>query len=279
MIIYSNGCSHTVNFKYQNVYIDIVANEILKGYKTIYAVEGWYYTNKIFKFTDLSENKNYLIKHAEHGKSNDLIFFESYNIIKNAIKNNVKLDFVVIQFSGVNRRVHTKADGSLLKINPCENSEYGIKFEPFATEQSLQYLIILQDLLNNNSINHVFIPYMEFDNDVLKKSDKLDYIDNERLSTSLFSGHRNEFRKKGYAFDTAGHPNCYGHYYLASIIIDKFGFDVKDMKDLETYFSKIDIDEQMLDDWKQFIKNNGEKLGEGTKEDVDKIILKRNNLI
>ena len=283
MIIYSNGCSHTaeIGVNYHNVYIDIVAEEILKNYKIIYSQEAHYYTNKNFNFKDLSENKNYLIKHAEHGKSNDLIFFESYNIIKDAIKNNVKLDFVVIQFSGVNRRVHTKPDGGLLPVNPWDNSEYGVKFEPFATEQSLQYLIILQELLNDNFINHVFIPYMEFDNDVLKKSDKLDLIDLDRLTTNLYEGHRNYFRTNGMTVDAAGHPNFIGYYELARMVLQKFGYEPDGMKSINHYFnSKIQTrDLKSNEEGMKFIKKYGDRLGDGTEEEIDEIRFRLNNLI
>ena len=94
---------------------------------------------------------------------------------KDSIINNVKLDFVIIQFSGVNRRIHSNPDGSLLKVNPFDNSEMGVKFDPFATEQSLQYILILQDLLKEHSINYCFIPYMEFDSDTLDKSSNLKF--------------------------------------------------------------------------------------------------------
>jgi len=273
MIIYSNGCSHTADMgaNFHNVYIDIVAKELLKTYEKIYACEGHYNKNKNFKFYELNSDKNYLIKHAEHGKSNDLIFFESYNIIKNAINDNVKLDYVVIQFSGVNRRIHTLPNGGLLSVNPWDNSALGVKFEPFATEQSLQYLLILQDLLNQNFINYVFIPYMEFDSDVLSKSDKLDYIDNERLSTSLFSGHRNDFRKRGMTVDASGHPNFLGYYELATIVLDKFHYAKDNMKDIETYFSKRIRERDLYKDEPgiRWIKKYGDILGDGTEDEVD----------
>ena len=52
MIIYSNGCSHTADVKqnYDNVYIDILANEVLQNYKTIKVQEGHY--NKIKNYEE-----------------------------------------------------------------------------------------------------------------------------------------------------------------------------------------------------------------------------------
>ena len=52
MIIYSNGCSHTSDMKqhYDNVYIDILANEVLQNYKLIKVQEGHYNDFKNFSF-------------------------------------------------------------------------------------------------------------------------------------------------------------------------------------------------------------------------------------
>ena len=272
MIIYSNGCSHTSDVKqnYDNVYIDILANEVLENYKTIKVQEGYYNKFKNFNFKDLDTDTNYLLKNADHGKSNDLIFFESYNIIKDSIINNVKLDFVIIQFSGVNRRIHSNPDGSLLKVNPFDNSEMGVKFEPFATEQSLQYILILQDLLKKHSIKYCFIPYMEFDSDTLDKSSNLKLIDNNYLTTSLKEGHRNSFRKKGFVMDASGHPNHQGYYILAKIILKKLGLSDK-INPIEDYFSKKTIkkDKKYNSSFLTWIKEHGDVLKDGTNDDVN----------
>ena len=55
MIIYSNGCSHTSDMKqhYDNVYIDILANEVLQNYKLIKVQEGHYNDFKNFSFKKL----------------------------------------------------------------------------------------------------------------------------------------------------------------------------------------------------------------------------------
>jgi len=274
MIIYSNGCSHTADMKqnYDNVYIDILANEVLQNYKTIKVQEGHYNKFKNFNFKDLDTDTNYLLKNAEHGKSNDLIFFESYNIIKDSIIINVKLDFVIIQFSGVNRRIHSNADGSLLKVNPFDNSEMGVKFDPFATEQSLQYILILQDLLKEHSINYCFIPYMEFDSDTLDKSSNLKFIDTKYLTTNLYDGHRNNFRTNGYVMDAPGHPNHQGYYILAKIILKNLGLSDK-INPIEDYFSDriIKRDKKYNSSFLRWIKKNGNMLSDGTDDDIDKL--------
>jgi hypothetical protein len=274
MIIYSNGCSHTSDMKqhYDNVYIDILANEVLQNYKLIKVQEGHYNDFKNFSFKKLDTNTNYLLKNASHGKSNDLIFFESYNIIKDSIINNVKLDFVVIQFSGVNRRIHSNSDGSLLNVNPFDNSELGVKFEPFATEQSLQYILILQDLLKKHSIKYCFIPYMEFDSDTLDKSSNLKLIDNNYLTTSLKEGHRNSFRKNGYVNDASGHPNHQGYYILTKIILKKLELSDK-INPIEDYFSDkiIKRDKKYNSSFLTWIKERGDVLKDGTNDDMNKL--------
>ena len=274
MIIYSNGCSHTADIKnnYDNVYIDILANEILENYKLIKVQEGHYNDSKNFNFKNLDTNTNYLLKNAEHGKSNDLIFFESYNVIKDSIINNVKLDFVVIQFTGVNRRIHSNADGSLSNVNPFDNSEMGVKFDPFATEQSLQYMIILQDLLKENSINYCFIPYMEFDSNVLDKSNNLKLIDTNYLTASLKVGHRNNFRSNGLVNDAPGHPNHIGYYTLAKLVMKKLGLSDK-IKPVEYYFSDkiIKRDNRYKSSFLKWIKDHGHVLKDGTDDDIDKL--------
>ena len=37
---------------------------------------------------------------------------------------------------------------------------------------------------------------------------------NKKLTTDLFKGHRNEFRKKTFVCDKSGHPDLLGNYIL-----------------------------------------------------------------
>lgn len=272
MIIYSNGCSHTADMavNYDKVYIDILADEIMESYKTIKVQEGHYNEFKNFSFEDLTEG-NFLLKNAEHGKSNDLILFETINIVLDSV-GKTQIDFAIIQLSGVNRRVHIKPDGGLEHINPFDNFELGIKFEPFATEHSLQYIIILQELFKKYNINYCFIPYMEFDKDVLDKSDKLKFIDSSKLTASLYDGHRNHFRRDGKTSDAPGHPNCVGYYELANLVIDKLNIDLK-LKPLDFYFTNKEItrDLDVKSGFMPFIKKFGMVLGEGTEARIDEL--------
>ena len=230
MIIYSNGCSHTADIDYSDelVYIDVVAKELFKSkeYNIVHLEKGFYLNDtfhnvsngKNFDFSKI-EDTNYLFKHANSGKSNELIFFESYNVIKDILYNNIKLDYVVIQFSSPNRTIHTEPTGKLLEVTPFDNSEKGLKFEPFASEQTLQYMVLLQDLLKQNNITYCFIPYMELDEAVLDATDKLKYLDESKFTASLKEGHRNYFIDNKLVIDSAGHPNTIGYNRLAKMIL------------------------------------------------------------
>lgn len=270
MIIYSNGCSHTADTKilYDKTYIDIIGDVILKTYNDINPTEGYYGDNKNFHFDKLDKESNYLIKHAEHGKSNDLIFFETYNIILNSLKT-IKIDYAIIQLSGVNRRLHSMPDGSLKNVNPFDNFELGVKFEPFATEQSLQYILILQDLFKKNNINYCFIPYMEFDSDVLNKSDIMSFIDFGKFTTDLYNGHRNFFRLNGLSRDAPGHPNSIGYYEMAkmclTILSDSYKID-----SISNYYPSNILLNDTNSKEREFVMGVGNLLGDGTEEDVEK---------
>jgi len=274
MIIYSNGCSHTaVTEDYDTYYIDIITQILTNTphYEWLNPTEGHYNIFKNIDFSSFHNDKTYLLKHAEHGKSNDLIFFETYNMVLDSIKHGKKIDYAIIQFSGVNRRVQSVPDSTrgikLINVNPHDHYERGIKLDPFATEQSLQYLIILQDLFETHNIPYVFIPYMEFDSDALKLTDKMDLINTSRLTCDLSKGHRNHFRSIGYCRDEQGHPNCRGYYELAKRCLEIL--DIPDIKQIEDYYplKTINRDDAFVINY-HFIAKYAKELGDGTKSEI-----------
>ena len=275
MIIYSNGCSHTAGTEgYDTYYNDIISRVIFKSshYEWWNPTEGHYNTFKNTDFSSIDKNLNYLLKHADHGKSNDLIFFETYNMVLDSIKHGNKIDYAIIQFSGVNRRVQSipcdKKGIRLIHINPHDYSDRGIKLEPFATEQSLQYLIILQDLFKKHNIEYVFIPYMEFDKETLNLSDKLELVDTSKLTSNLNIGHRNDFRSKGYCRDAHGHPNYRGYYELAKRSLKVL--NIEGILPIEDYYSdeKRKYDDDLTEKY-DFIKKYAKELGDGTHHEVE----------
>ena len=273
MILYSNGCSHTTkNHPYFKSYIDLVADTLMGTYDELSLGAN---INDINELHDISDNvitdQDLLIRGEHHGKGNDTILFETYNCIKSLVSENIKIDYVVIQFSGVNRRIHTTPNGEYEFINPFTNSELGVKFEPVATEQSLQYMLILQDLFKSNNIKYCFIPYMEFDATVLKNSNITKLIDNDFLIRGLEVGCRNEFRSKGRTCDAPGHPNTLGYYELAKLVLEKFNLE-EQLKPIDVYFEMklVDFDMNHYMNGGDFIKDFGDVLCDGTDEDIEK---------
>lgn len=276
MLIYSNGCSHTAKyFQYTYNYIDIISDVLVnnKDYiKIDIEEEGVHpFKNKLFKFIENFTKEPYdaLFMNAKAGKSNDLIFYETYNFVKTLVTNNIKLDYAIIQFSGVNRRFYTTADGMIIDVTPAEDIEditEQIKFEPIATEQSLQYMLILQDLLKSNNIKYCFIPYMEFDSTVIRDSSISKLIDTDFLIKELELGCRNEFRKNGLSRDPAGHPNVYGYYEIAKLVLEKLNL-IDKLNPIDKYFTKLELEhhhsETKIQSLKEkFIKEYGNELGE-----------------
>lgn len=229
-------------------------------------------------FKKINNNKNTLFFHSHTGKSNDKIFYESVNVIFESIKYNKKIDLAIIQWSGPNRRFQTVPSSNeditkIVNINPHDFEKYGLKFEPFASNETIQYMLILQELYKKYNIEYVFVPYMELDSDSIKLSNIKSMIDESRLTCSLEIGHRNEIRKKGYSADFHGHPNIIGHYYIASKILDilEIGDSLVGFFD---YCNKTFSDFSMhrvyyMNDYK-LIKENADLLG-----DADKSILKK----
>lgn len=284
MIIYSNGCSHTAATEgYETYYIDIITRTLSNTheYEWWNPTEGHFDIFKNTDFSSLDDNETYVLKHAEHGKSNDLIFFETYNMVLDSVKSGKKIDYAIIQFSGVNRRVHTipceERGMRLIHVNPHENYKWGIKLEPFATEQSLQYLVILQELFKKHKIEYVFIPYMEFDLDALNLSDKLDLLDESRFTADLRIGHRNPFRSMGYCRDEQGHPNYRGYYELAKKCLEILNID--SILPIEKYYSleKRNYDDDLVKKY-GFIKKYSAELGDGTNSELE-LVRKKSNII
>jgi len=236
MIIYSNGCSHTRGGEdfFSNSYVDIVVKELSNESHKIINLNDRL-DNKELKKIINTNKKNCVYKHAFYGKSNDLIMLETINFIYSMNSLNKKIDLLLIQWSGPNRTFHSLPSGDVLNINPHDYPEKGLKFEPIATEQTLQYMKLIQDLCVLYNINYVCIPYMEVDESVLKYNIFKNDIDFSKYTGLIEIGHRNDFRKNGWAMDIHGHPNGLGIYKLAEMILKIVG--KPNLKDINFYFS------------------------------------------
>lgn len=221
MIIYSNGCSHTAGHcEPRTSHVTFTCDYIMNFYSVIdigkpgskLQLNYQSYINQLFDDT--------LVFEATNGKSNDRIFFETYNFISFAIENKLNIDYAIIQWSGVNRTFNIDSNGKVIDINPYDNYELGLKFEPMATSQTIQYMYILQELFNYHDIKYVFIPYMELDLESYNKFELSKNLDLEKFTSHPTIGHRNLFLKdKKLICDSAGHPSKLGAKKLSEMSI------------------------------------------------------------
>lgn len=288
MIVYSNGCSHTIGFcrgSIEDSYISIISKslfrddyELLLGTKKIgYNVFKSDVNLNFFKKKSVKNNK--VLINADYGKSNDTIFFETINTICELKKEGIKIDYAIIQFSGSNRRIHTLPNNTFKYVNPHDNFELGIKFEPYASLSTLQYILILQELFKKEDIEYVFIPYIELDIKTIENNCMLDFIDTKRLTTKLSDGHRNHFRKKNCVCDYAGHPNLLGNYILADKVLDILGLN-DSLIGFYDYFNNSNKGLQEYlgspsDNQKNILKKYYNKLGDGSLKEIKKFIIEK----
>jgi len=262
MIVYINGCSHTKGGEdnFSNSYVDIVVKELSdEPHESIILDNGL--NNKKLKKIINTNKQNCVYKHAFYGKSNDLIMLETINFIYSMNSLNKKIDLLLIQWTGVNRRFQSEPNGDVTNINPHDLPDRGLKFEPIATEQTLQYMKLIQDLCILYNIDYVCVPYMEVDESVLKDNIFKNDIDFSKYTCPIEIGHRNEFRKNGWAMDIHGHPNGMGIYKLAEMILKILGKST--LRDINFYFSHKESNYYV--DSKQFELNKKyyKELGEG----------------
>ena len=121
MILFVNGCSHSFGEKDDN----------------------------IFPYSDLFKSSTFsnVINNAKQGKSNDSIFADTIYRLS-LIKDLTKL-YCVIQFSAPNRRAHMLPDGERIYVNPYDNTNYHMKLEPLASNDTLCYMFALQNIFKN----------------------------------------------------------------------------------------------------------------------------------
>jgi hypothetical protein len=228
MILYTNGCSHTIGgcFDQRYSWPSLIM-------KSIVNLEE-YSTNP--KNIDLKKNSKVLYNEALHGAGNDFIFHKSLETLSSLIETGNTPDYVVIQWSGPNRRLHTLPDKYLF-VNPYDNSELGVKFEPFGSEHTLHYMFSLQQFLKENKINYLFFNYMALDISIKKtsiyKEIDIDRFLNFGMGTDiLFNGLIDFLKSKNMCCDDAGHPNDTGNYLIAKEITNKLNINLLDMESI-----------------------------------------------
>jgi hypothetical protein len=146
----------------------------------------------------------------------------------------IKPDLVIIQWSGVNRRLHCDIMGNYYYINLSDHTQYHPKFEPMASEHTIHYMFILQEYLKSIGVKYLFFNYMEISDEVknLSTYNKIDFKNFiEFDGCDLFSGILNHIKKKGLVSDDFGHPNQKGQIYIFEMIIKK-------LKNIEMFIKK-----------------------------------------
>jgi len=202
MILYVNGCSHTEGHHLEKKHI---------------------WSNKLKE--TLSDSYE-LINDAMCGAGNDHILHQSLESISKLINKNKKPDLVVIQWSSPYRRLHCTIDGIEKFINSDDNSEYGLKFEPMASKQTLHYIYILQEFLKNKNIKYLFFNYFGLETDIMKleifnQINLKNFITFDHNANILSNGLIDLMKEKKLTFDESGHPNKDGHSYICDSILSK----------------------------------------------------------
>jgi len=221
MIIYSNGCSHTHVHCVEKD--EIWSSLIMKHFTNDYFM--FISSTNSFNLSD-TDKKNILINESRCGAGNDHIFHRTLETLTYLIQNNKKPDYVLIQWSGPNRRQHCLPNGEMKNVNLHDNIEYHVKFEPMGSLHTLHYIFSLQEFLKKENIKYYFFNYMELDNSIKNNSiyDEIDmgnFIDFGFGKDILTTGILEIIKEKEFNCDTQGHPNKKGNEYIANEILKK----------------------------------------------------------
>ena len=192
MILFVNGCSHSFGEKDDN----------------------------IFPYSDLFKSSIFsnVINNAKQGKSNDSIFADTIYRLS-LIKDLTKL-YCVIQFSAPNRRAHMLPDGERIYVNPYDNTNYHMKLEPLASNDTLCYMFALQNIFKNYGINYCMFSYFPIERTEKNERFIKDCLDLSKFLTynnsthPLFDGFIDYMKKDNLTKDIEGHPSQKGHYFL-----------------------------------------------------------------
>jgi hypothetical protein len=222
MVIYSNGCSHTFGHcvDKKDVWVNLVMKKLVDEYVTFDSnLSG--FTNNLIK-----DENNIYINESKCGAGNDYIFHKSLESISRLINYNKKPNYVFIQWSGPNRRMHCLPNGEIKFVNPQDNIEYQVKYEPMGSEHTIHYMFNLQEFLKKEKINYYYLNYMGLDRSVKDLSiyDRIDYtkiIDFNHGSDIIFNGLLHDIKNNKMSCDELGHPNKEGNEFIANQILKR----------------------------------------------------------
>lgn len=294
MLVYANGCSHSAN---RGTGWPVQLMNALCGYKNFSHHELNAFMNNIFevsvdwveKFSEIKEQiekpVHSLIDSADHGKNNQKIYIETIDWVTRLMKINKKPHLVVIQWSGPERKLDYDYDEAItydydkhkeifhhsIDVNPHDSFNRGLIPEPLASKMTIQYMLLLQTFLKSHDIEYAFIPYMKLQNDNFVQPE-LRYLDRRKITTDLFEGHRDDFRKRGLVEDYNGHPNLISSNEIVDKVLDilnlsefKTGYGVLEMENVLNHYRK---ENEMF----KKIKKNYNKLNDGEESVLDKLL-------
>ena len=258
MIIYTNGCSHSIGVNGGYSWSYIISKSFFRDGKYIVDVGCSFFEattvksneelnrNNLVIFSRTSSDneslrnhnifdktQNILYNSADSGKGNDLIYHQTVEYLAECKERNIKPDYVFIQWSGANRVTMQDTPDTLIMYTPA-NTTSKLNFEPYGSIQTVSYMFSLQEILKSMDIEYYFCCYMELSDKVksfnlYKQLDLSKFITFDTESDPLFSGFRNLMRKKGYVMDGNGHPNYFGHWFLANKFLEKIDVDNLDI--------------------------------------------------
>ena len=223
MIIYVNGCSHSIGVNKTYSWSYVFGKSICRDIQ--------YINNRgLNELKYIDTTKNVLYNFADSSKGNDLIFFETIEFLNKCKTQKVKPDYVFVQWSGPSRFAKQSYDGSMELYTPGDDDIELLSFEPFASNRTLYFISALQDILNQMEIEYSFGCYMELDgesetSETYKTIDLSKFISFDEFSHPIFDGFRNQMRTNGYVVDGNGHPSFFGHWYMANKFLEKIQLD------------------------------------------------------
>lgn len=154
----------------------------------------------------------FILTLAEDGKGNDSIFMDTMSTLYNFKKLNIKLDFVVVQWSGPSRRLVSGPESQVYQFStPHEYFEYGVNLEPAGSFITINNMMILQNYLKDNNINYTFLNYFPLDKQLIdsyafKELDLSKFLVYKK-NHPIFDGWIDSIKKDGLSIDKHGHPN------------------------------------------------------------------------
>ena len=230
MILYSIGCSHTYGHCLENkelVWSNLIMKSLINDYMS-YGTGFKQLTSQSIQNVD-----NIFVNESICGAGNDYIFHKSLESISLLIDENKKPDYVMVQWSGPNRRQHCTPNRNIVYVNLHDNVEHGVKFEPMGSEHTLHYMFSLQEFLKKENINYIFFNYMGLESSIknlsiFKKIDFTNIINFGFGDQLMFGGLLEQIKKMGFNCDEQGHPNENGNYYIANEISKKLGLTLVD---------------------------------------------------